>query len=179
MESPDSPVRRFKTVGGRVNARFSKCVQALAIAATVLGMASPAYAQGGLTGQITGTVVDNTKAVLPGVTVTVTNTNTGVSRDAVTDGTGAFVLPNLLAGTYNVKVNLTGFKATEQTGLQLLAQQRLALPAITLEVGGVTEVVSVEARAPQVQVTSGERSATITANEIQDIGLRGRDFMGT
>ena len=147
-------------------------------AAALLG-GSNAYAQGGLTGQITGTVVDNSKAVLPGVTVTITNANTGVTRDAVTDGTGVFVVTNLLAGTYNIKVNLSGFKSSEQTGIMLQSQQRLAMPSIVLEVGGVSEVISVEGRTPQIQVTSGERSATITASEIQDIGLRGRDFMGT
>lgn len=151
---------------------------AVLLAAALLA-GSKAYAQGGLTGQISGTVVDNTKAVLPGVTVTIQNATSGALREAVTDGSGTFVVTNLLAGTYNVKVNLSGFKGIEQRGIDLLAQQRLALPAITLEVGGVSETIEVEARAPQVQVTSGERSATITANEIQDIGLRGRDFMGT
>jgi hypothetical protein len=157
----------------------SNVLFAVALFAAAMLAGSKAYAQGGLTGQITGTVVDNTKAVLPGVTVTVTNANTGVTRDTVTDGTGAYVLTNLLAGTYTIKVNLSGFKANEQTGIALQSQQRLSLPAIVLEVGGVSEVVSVEGRTPQIQVTSGERSATITAAEISDIGLRGRDFMGT
>ena len=162
-----------------MNVRFSKCVVALAIIATVLGLGSTAFAQGGLTGQISGTVVDNTKAVLPGVTVTVKNVNTGVSRDAVTDGTGAFVVTNLLAGSYDVTISLTGFKAAEQKNIPLLAQQRLALGAIVLEVGGMSETVSVQGKALEVQTTSGERSATITASQIEDIGLRGRDFMGT
>jgi hypothetical protein len=125
----------------------SNVLFAVVLLLAALFAGSTAYAQGGLTGQITGTVVDNTKAVLPGVTVTVTNANTGVSRDAVTDGSGAYVITNLLAGTYTVRVNLAGFRPAEQTGLQLLAQQRLALPAITLEIGGVTEVVSAK-RAP-------------------------------
>ena len=161
-----------------MNPRFSKYVVALAIVATVLGLASTAFAQGGLTGQISGTVVDDTKAVLPGVTVTVKNTNTGVSRDVVTDGSGAFVATNLLAGTYDVKAGLTGFKAAEQKHITLLAQQRLTLGTIVLEVGGMTETVSVQGKALEVQTTSGERSATITTDRIQDIGLRGRDFMG-
>ena len=81
----------------------------------------------------------------------------------MTDGNGAFVITNLLAGTYDIKVTLTGFKAYEQKGIVLLAQQRLALPAIVLEVGGLTETVSVQAETLEVQTTSGERSATITA----------------
>ncbi len=157
----------------------STVLSSVVLLAVALCIGSTAYAQGGLTGQISGTVVDKTNAVLPGVTVTVHNDNTGDTRVAVTDSTGAYVVTNLLAGTYTVKTNLEGFKVAEQTGVQLLAQQRLALQATVLEVGGVTETVSVEGRAPQIQTTSGERSATITASEIQDIGLRGRDFMGT
>ena len=162
-----------------MKARFWKVACAVALVAAVLGVGRTAYAQGGLTGQVSGTVVDNTKAVLPGVTVTIKNVNTGVVRDAVTDGTGTYVVTNLLAGAYDIKASLAGFKAAEQKGVNLLAQQRLAIPTIVLEIGGMAETVSVEGRALQVQTTSGERSATITAEEIADIGLRGRDFMGT
>jgi hypothetical protein len=83
------------------------------------------------------------------------------------------------SSSYDVRISLTGFKASEQKGLTLLAQQRLALGTIVLEVGGMTETVSVQGKALEVQTTSGERSATITASQIEDIGLRGRDFMGT
>jgi hypothetical protein len=151
----------------------------LALLAVCCGLAASAYAQGGLTGQITGTVVDNTKGVLPGVTVTVKNVNTQATREAVTDATGAYVITNLLAGTYEIHASLTGFKTYEQKGVELLAQQRPALGVMVLEVGGLSETVSVQAETPQVQTTSGERSATITSDQINDIGLRGRDFMGT
>ena len=146
--------------------------------AALCGAAEIAYAQG-LTGQIGGTVVDSSKAVVPGATVSVKNTGTQASRETVTDATGAFVVTNLLAGTYDVSVTLTGFKPYEQKGVELTATGRVALPTITLQVGGVSEQVSVQAEAMQVQTQSGERSAVITSDQIQDIGLRGRDFMGT
>lgn len=151
----------------------------LALAAgLMLGAGTPAFAQG-LTGQIGGTILDAQKGALPGAIVTVQNVGTRVSRDTVTDPQGAFVVTNLLAGTYDLKVTLTGFKTYEQKGIALSATERVALPPITLDVGGVSESVSVQAEAARVQTQSGERSATITADQIADTGLRGRDFMGT
>jgi hypothetical protein len=132
-----------------------------------------------LTGQIGGTVVDGQKAIVPGATVTVRNTNTQVVRDAVTDVNGAFTITNLLAGTYDLTVTLTGFKSYQQKGVVLTATERLSLPPIPLEVGRFEEAVSVEASTVRVQTQSGERSAVITADQIETIGLRGRDFMGT
>ena len=79
------------------------------VACTLLGAAAPALAQGGRA-EINGTVMDAQKAVLPGVTVTVTNEDTGLMREAVTDGTGRYVIPQLLPGPYTVKADLPGFQ---------------------------------------------------------------------
>jgi len=140
--------------------------------------AIPASAQG-LTGQISGTVLDNSKAVLPGVTVTVQNADTQVTREAVTDATGAFVITNLLAGTYNVKASLSGFKTSQQKGVVLSATERLSIPPITLDVGGLEETVVVTGESARIQTKSGERSAVITSDDLQDRGLKGRDPLGT
>jgi len=133
----------------------------------------------GLTGQIGGSVVDSSKAVLPGATVTAKNVATAATGTSVTDANGAFVITNLLAGTYDVRVTLPSFKTYEQKGVVLSATERVSLPPITLEVGGVTETISVQAEAAKIQTQSGERSAVISADQIEDVGLRGRDFMGT
>src|SRR5688572_8726863 len=138
----------------------------------------PVFAQG-LTGQISGTVVDAAGGVMPGATVTLKNAGTNNTRETITAPDGTFVFPDLLAGTYDIKVTIQGFKTYEQTGIALGATERLALRAIPLEVGGLSEVISVQAEALAVQTTTGERSATITATQIEDIGLRGRDFMGS
>jgi hypothetical protein len=84
---------------------------------------------------------------------------------------------DLLAGTYRVTVKVQGFKPFEQS-VSLAAQERVALRPIHLEVGGVNESVSVQAESPKVQTTTGERSAVITQQQIEDTGLKGRDFMG-
>jgi hypothetical protein len=138
----------------------------------------PLAAQG-LTGQISGTVVDSQKAAVPGATVTAKNTATQVSRDALTDANGAFVVTNLLAGTYDVTVSLSGFRTFEQRGIVLSANDRLSLRTIVLNVGGVEETVVVQAEALAVQTTSGERSGLITTDQIQNIALKGRDYLGT
>ena len=105
----------------------------LALAVWTPGLA---HAQG-LSGQIGGSVLDSSKGAVPGATVTVRNTATAVTREIVTDSEGLFVFTNLFAGTYDLRVTLTGFRTYEQKGLVLSATERLAVPPITLEVGGV------------------------------------------
>ena len=151
---------------------------ALALAMIVAGPATRADAQG-LTGQISGVVTDSGGGVMPGATVTVKNVGTNLTREAVTGADGVYTITNLLAGTFDLTVTVQGFKPYEQKGIVLGATERLALRAIALEIGGLSEVVSVAAESVKVQTTSGERSATITAGQIEDIGLRGRDFMGS
>ena len=136
-----------------------------------------AHAQG-LSGQIGGSVVDSSKGAVPGAAVTVRNTATAVTRETVTDSEGLFVFTNLFAGTYDLRVTLTGFRTYEQKGLVLSATERARGAPITLEVGGLEEVVTVEASALHAQAQSGERSGTIRADEIKDTQLRGRDFLG-
>jgi Carboxypeptidase regulatory-like domain len=153
----------------------------LAIQVAVFGVlgAAPYAAAQGLTGQIGGTVIDASKAVIPGVIVTVRNTETQVTREVVSDAGGSFVITNLLAGTYDITVSLAGFKTYQQKGLVLTATERLALPPITLAVGGLEESVLVTGESPLVQTQSGERSAVIRSTDLEDRGLKGRDPFGT
>ena len=133
----------------------------------------------GLTGQISGVVTDSSGGVIPGATVHIKNVGTNAARDTVTGADGTFVFPDLLAGTFDLTVTLEGFKTYEQKGVVVTSTERVALRPIALAVGGLSEVVSVQAESVAIQTTSGERSATITASQIEDIGLKGRDFMGT
>ncbi len=143
------------------------------------GAATRGFAQG-LTGQIAGTVFDVQKASLPGATVTVRNVETQVTRETLTDEAGRFVITNLVAGRYDLQITLGGFKTYGQKGVEVAATERVALPPITLEVGTLTEVVTVQAEADpvKVQTQSGERSATILPEQIESTQLRGRDFLG-
>ena len=93
-------------------------------------------------GSISGTVKDQSGAVVPGVTVTVTNSQTAAPRLGVTDGTGFYTFPNLQAGTYGVVVELQGFKKVVRDHVQLDAAGALTLD-FTLEAGALTEQVTV------------------------------------
>ena len=106
-------------------------------------LSSVAFAQGG-SAAITGTVFDQDKAVLPGVTVTVTNEATGIARDTVTGAEGLFVMPTLVPGTYSVRAELAGFQTQERRGLVLNIGQELSVD-LTLGVGGIAENVTVTA----------------------------------
>ncbi len=128
--------------------RFASVALALAIA--VLGIPGLLQAQG-LTGQISGTVTDTTGGVLPGVTVIIRNVGTGLTRETVTGTDGAFVFPDLLAGTFDLTVTMQGFKTYEQKGIELGATERVGLRTIALDVGGVSETVTVQSEAVQVQ----------------------------
>ena len=114
----------------------------------LLLMASAAWAQA--TAQMSGTVRDESGAVLPGVTVTVTQVDTSVTRTAVTDGTGAYLLPNLPTGPYKLQASLQGFRTYERTGIVLQVGATPVINAV-LAVGSVEETVSVEGAPPLVR----------------------------
>jgi len=84
-----------------------------------------AFAQA--TASITGRITDQAGAVLPGVAVTVTNTATGASRNTITNAEGLYTVPALLAATYNIKVELSGFAAQTRPSVQLLTGTTLSV----------------------------------------------------
>src|SRR5262245_21097136 len=138
----------------------------------ILITASSAFAQGGRA-EINGTVLDAQKAVLPGATVTATNEETGLVREAVSDSTGRFVIPTLLPGTYTVKAELSGFQPMVRMGMAVRVGDELTL-TLTMPLAGVTETLTVTAEAPLVESTSNRIGTNITANEIDSLpsGLR-------
>src|SRR5262245_5099800 len=96
------------------------------------------------TAQISGVVRDQTGAVLPGVDVTITHTETGLSRNAATDETGSYTLTSLPVGPYRLEVSLPGFRTYVQTGIVLQVNSNPVVNAV-LEVGQVTDTVEVQA----------------------------------
>jgi len=156
---------------------FCKLVFAVALLTAVGGALNSVEAQG-LTGQISGVVTDSGGGVLPGATVAVKNAGTNGTRETVTGGDGSFLFPDLLAGKYDITVTVSGFKTYEQKGIVLASTDRVALRAIALEVGGLSETVTVQSEAVQVQTSTAARSGLITRDNIEDIALKGRDFAG-
>jgi hypothetical protein len=133
----------------------------------VLGAPAPLLAQGGRA-EINGTVTDAQKAVLPGVTVTVTNEETGLMREAVTDGTGRYVIPQLLPGPYTIKADLSGFQPMTRSNMVVRVGEELTVP-LTLSLAGVTETLVVTAEAPLVESTSNRIGTNITSSEIDSL----------
>ena len=114
--------------------------------AALLFFSIAAYAQV-TTSTLVGLVRDAQNAVIPGATVIATHEGTGVSREGVSDSNGEFVFSALPAGPYTVKIELTGFKALENRGMQLGAGQTVR-QTFTLEVGAMAETVTVAGEAP-------------------------------
>jgi hypothetical protein len=134
---------------------------------SLLGAAAPVLAQGGRA-EINGTVMDAQKAVLPGVTVTVTNEDTGLMREAVTDSEGRYVIPQLLPGPYTVKAALSGFQDMVRSNMVVRVGEELTVP-LTLAVAGVAETLVVTAEAPLVESTSNRIGTNITSSEIDSL----------
>jgi hypothetical protein len=116
--------------------------------------------------------------MLPGATVTLTSRTQGNVLTAVTDEGGRFVFPIVRPDTYSLKVALQGFKTLERTTLVVNANDRLNAGLITMEVGQLTEEVSVTARVTEVQSTSGERAFTLESEALKNLGNNGRMLFG-
>jgi carboxypeptidase family protein/TonB-dependent receptor-like protein len=142
----------------------------------LVGVGSCADVWAQATAQISGTAKDQSGAVLPGVEIKVTQTETGISRDAVTNETGSYVLPNLPIGPYRLEAALPGFRTYAQTGIVLQVNSSPSINVV-LEVGQVTEQVEVEANAALVETRSAGVGAVIENARILDLPLNGRNMI--
>jgi len=126
------------------------------------------------TSQVQGVVHDATGSVLPGVTVTMTNVATGLSRTAVSESDGGYVLQALPPGTYRLDAMLQGFKSYSQSGIVLEVGLNPRIP-IALDLGQVAETVSVEANAPLVETQSTAVGQVMTQQQLQAVPVNNRD----
>jgi len=125
-------------------------------------------------GRVAGTVLDESGAVLPGATITLTSLGTGQVTTAVAGSTGQFLFPQVPVGNYKVHVNLEGFKAAEFTDVGVAVGQEYSLTA-KLAIGSVSDVVTVVAGSSLVSTTTPEVTSTILQRQVLDIPLAGRD----
>ena len=117
-----------------------------------VGIVAPAVAAAQVsTGQISGRVTDTSGAVLPGVSVTATQTETQAVRTTITNEVGAFTLPNLPVGPYRLEASLPGFQTFVQTGVTIQVNANLVVDP-TLRLGDVTETITVQARSSDIEV---------------------------
>src|SRR3989449_10467301 len=144
-------------------------ILALAVSTTV---STNAWAQS--TAQISGTVKDASGAVLPGVEVTATQTETGIARSTVSNQTGVYVLPNLPIGPYKLEVGLPGFRTFVQTGIVLDVNSNPVIN-VTLEVGQRSEQVEVQANAALVETRTVGVGQVMETQRILELPLNGRN----
>src|SRR6059036_1123712 len=134
-------------------------------------LASPALAQ---TGQINGVITDNSGAVVPGTNVRVVEVATGLSRDTMTGADGRYTFTSLRPTTYDITAELTGFRASQRKGVLLQANENLTVN-FAIELGAISETVTVAGESPTVDITSSAISEVVDSKRIVELPLNGRD----
>ncbi len=127
-------------------------------------------------GEITGEVKDQSGAVVPGVPVTATNTETNASRTTNTNDAGVYSFPSLVPGPYQVKVEAPGFQPMVRTDIELQVQQTARID-FTLTVGQATQTIEVAASAQLLTTENATVGTVIAEKSISDLPLNGRNFL--
>ena len=127
------------------------------------------------TATISGVVQDSTGAVIPGVTVTVRNVDTGIARTVTSGVEGRYQASNLSLGNYEVQAQTQGFQTEVRTGL-VLTVGREAIVNFQLQVGAVTQTVEVTGEAPLVETTGSSVAGFVETEQILSLPLNGRSF---
>jgi hypothetical protein len=144
------------------------CGALAAVPATVLAQS--------VSGTILGTVTDPSGAVMADTKVTVVNEGTGLTRTVTTDANGEYVVPSIPTGRYTVMAEITGFKTLALSNIELGVDQRARID-LKLEVGALTESVTIEAVSPLLQTSSSELGTTVKTEQIEAMPLNGRNFV--
>lgn len=142
----------------------------------MLAVAMPAAGQS-ITSSVIGTVQDPGGLAIPGAEVILRQAGTGAARQTATNERGDFFFGSVAPGEYEVIVTQPGFKRLERTNVQVSASETLSVGVLQLEVGQVSESVTVSAVIAQVQTASAERAGTITSTQVDSVLIRGRNVM--
>lgn len=127
-----------------------------------------------IAGSISGTVLEQSGAVVPGARVVATDTEHGVSVSKMTDQAGHFVFPQMIPSTYTLAVEAKGFKKVEQANVVLTANTNISVGNIMLEVGATSETVEVHAEGEQLQADTAERGSTLVGEQLENVEVNGR-----
>ena len=155
--------------------RYLSGVCAAVLAAVLLLGTVPAAGQAN-TGELEGVVLDESGAVLPGATVVATHLESGFSVERLTGADGRYYMAALPIGEWTISAELPGFRRVVRTGIFLDLGRTLELP-FELDLGQITEEVTVSAAAPLLQSTTAEISDVIGTREVEQIPLNGRQFL--
>jgi hypothetical protein len=152
--------------------RFAACVICL-VAFSLHAQGAPAQTN---TGDIDGTVHDALGGAVPGAALTITHVRSGLIRERVSDAAGRFLFSELPVGEYALTVELAGFKKVTERTIRLNVGQRLTVP-IVLQVGAVTEAITVSAVAGLLNTANAERGDVIDNRQVVQLPLNGRQFL--
>jgi len=156
---------------------FRSKIALFAIAVLSVGLFATGTARADeLYGRIRGTVLDPSGAVVAGARVRVTNTSTSLTQERMTDQNGAYEIANLPVGAYTVTISKTGFRTHFLDKIQL-TQNQVYVDNARLELGAITEEVTITANAAQVEQTSIQLASEIDAKKVTDLPLIGRNWV--
>jgi hypothetical protein len=155
-------------------ARTKSAVQLLGGVFAVLLLCLPAFSQGSF-GRILGTVTDQSGGVVSGATVSVIDTERGVTRTLTTDDAGAYNAPNLTAGNYTVRAEAKGFKRLDRQGVVVEVGKEIRID-LTVQPGEQNQTVTVTESLPLVETTNATLGGTLETSDIVDLPLNGRDY---
>lgn len=154
---------------------FSNANLFIIAAAMVLSFSFSSFAQE-ITGTLVGTVRDGSGSIVPGATVTITDSQKNtVARTVTTDDQGGYSAPNLNPGVYTISVEVANFKKSVQTEVKLDVGQRRSVD-FTLEAGRIEEVVTVEAESVSVDLTSPTSGTVINGDQVRELSINNRNF---
>src|SRR5215831_10015235 len=148
-----------------------KLMKSLSTALAVVLIAATAFSQAG-NGRITGTVSDPSNAVIPGVTIEVTNTETGVTFTTISTESGLYSAPNLVPGVYSVSATLPGFKKYTRTGITLAVAQTATID-VPLEVGASADSITISVDASLLKTETGDIAHNFTVEQLKDLPILG------
>jgi hypothetical protein len=154
--------------------RYGKALQLLGGVFALLLLSLPAYSQGS-SARILGTVSDQSGGVVAGATVSVVDTERGVTRTLTTDDAGEYNAPNLIPGSYVVRVEANGFKKIERTGIVLEVGKEVRVD-LTVQPGEQAQTVTVTEAAPLVETSNATLGGTLNNADINDMPLNGRNY---
>jgi len=139
---------------------------------------TPANSQS-VTGQLSGTVVDQGGAVIAGAKVQLTNDLTKQTREFIADSTGSFIFTGLVPGNYSIHIAQPGFKGFDERSIVVSSQEKVDLHDLRLQVGDVNSTIEVSAQSVHVQTDSSDRALGVNLVQLADTPVRGRDFLGS
>jgi Carboxypeptidase regulatory-like domain len=168
-------MKRLACILGGSSSTAKKAAEFLMVVAALLALTVPLFSQGAV-GTILGAVFDSTGGAIAGATVTITDVARGTTRVLTTDASGQWTAPSLLAGTYSVRAEFTGFQSVEQADVLLEVAQSVRVD-LKLSPGAQTQTVTITGEAPAINSTDATLGGTITNQAVSSLPLETRNFL--